>query len=70
MRPLQASLLSVSLLALASCSPSNAKAEEPILRFTAIPDHNTNHLKQKFDPLADVLSGFQPDEGGGANRGR
>jgi phosphonate transport system substrate-binding protein len=28
----------------------------PILRFTAIPDHNATELKQKFDPVAQHLS--------------
>ncbi|MFT5286303.1 MAG: phosphonate transport system substrate-binding protein [Planctomycetota bacterium] len=47
--------LSVSLLlCLTSCTETVASA--PILKFTAIPDHNSTELSEKFGPLATHLS--------------
>ncbi len=39
-----------------SAGCSDAKASDAVLRFTAIPDHNSTELRAKFDPLAAHLS--------------
>src|SRR5690606_1761813 len=43
-------------LALTACGAESAEAAAPVLRFTAIPDKNTQDLVAKFDPLADWLA--------------
>jgi phosphonate transport system substrate-binding protein len=44
----------LALVALTACGETAAGAAT--LRFTAIPDHNTTELKEKFGPVADYLS--------------
>ena len=51
---LLASLALVVPLISAGCS--DAEASDAVLRFTAIPDHNSTELRAKFDPLAAHLS--------------
>jgi len=46
--------LCLAPLTLAACADSDASA--PVLRFTAIPDHNSTELREKFEPLAAHLS--------------
>jgi phosphonate transport system substrate-binding protein len=42
------------LALLLACAPP--EAGPPVLRFSAIPDHDTTLLRQKFDPVAEHLS--------------
>lgn len=46
-------LVAALALALSSCSESSAGTRT--LRFTAIPDHNSTELREKFEPLAEYL---------------
>lgn len=49
-------LVVAAVTALLACACSESAASAPELRFTAIPDHNTTELKEKFGPVADYLS--------------
>ncbi len=50
---LKATLLTAALLA----SACGGAADDPVLRFSAIPDQNTTELAEKFDRVADWLQG-------------
>ncbi len=49
-------LLSAVFASALALSCGESQAGEPVLRFTAIPDHNTTELREKFEPVADYLS--------------
>jgi len=58
-RILSAFLLSVSVIACGdkeSVTSSAAEKQQPLLRYTAIPDQNTTELQAKFAPLTAYLS--------------
>ncbi|CAN5233759.1 putative selenate ABC transporter substrate-binding protein [soil metagenome] len=63
MKPITATVLAASVLALASCAqdekPGGGRqgdASQPTLRFSAIPDHNTTELEEKYGGLAAHLT--------------
>ena len=49
-------LMGIALLLTISCGGSQEETRT-VLRFSAIPDQNTTELQEKFQPLADYLSG-------------
>ena len=52
----QSILMGIALLLTISCGGSREKTRT-VLRFSAIPDQNTTELQERFQPLADYLSG-------------
>ncbi len=56
MKLTRSSIAALVLLAAFISACAEAKAGGGVLRFTAIPDHNTTELTEKFGPVADYLS--------------
>lgn len=52
----QSILMGIAILLTISCG-GNREETRTVLHFSAIPDQNTTELQEKFQPLADYLSG-------------